>query len=276
MPARIISDSVNQYGERLTTFEIKVHRYIWSEFLTHRVFARNAASSRARPIQKVIDSVCDDIAVPLVWGTAQPGMQAGPPLEGDLLNEALDVWIEAASAAVDYATILQNMNVSKEVVNRVLEPYSYTTAIITGSEFQNFFTQRCNSDAQAEIRIPAEKMRELYESSEPKLLKQNEWHLPYIQENEKYFDTENLKKLSAARCARVSYLSHDGKRDVSKDFELFTRLVTHGHWSPLEHVCRPADLEENPVGPFARERWHCFRHEFASNAPQGSFKSPES
>lgn len=268
MSVKIIADSVNSHGGRLTTFECKMHRYIWSEMLTHRVFARNSASSRARPIQKVIDSVCDDMAVPLVWGTAQPGMQAGPPLEGERLAAALDVWREAASAAVDYATILQEMGVAKEIVNRVLEPYSYTTAIITGSEFQNFFTQRCYSDAQAEIRIIAEKMRELYESSEPKLLKQDEWHLPYIQDNESDFDIEKLKKLSAARCARVSYLSHDGKRDLVKDFELFDRLVTHGHWSPLEHVCRQMTTEDQPEGPFVQAKWYCFRHDFYSKAPE--------
>lgn len=266
MSVKIIADSINSHGHRLTTFEIKVHRYIWSEFLTHRVFARNSASSRARPIQKVIDSVYEDMATPLVWGTSQSGMQAGPPLAGDEQSEALAVWREAASAAVDYATILQDMGVAKEIVNRILEPYSYTTSIVTGTDFQNFFNQRCHPDAQAEIRIPAEEMRELYENSVPNYILQGQWHLPYVQENEKDFDLENLKKLSAARCARVSYLSHDGKRDLTKDYELFEYLISHGHWSPLEHVCRPEKPNEDPKGPFAspkRTKWYCFRHDLS-------------
>lgn len=261
MNAQIIADSIYENGTRLTTFEITVHRFIWPEFLTYRVWARNAASSRARPIFKVIDSVTENMATPIVWGTVNTdgGMQAGPPLEGGELTEAQAIWREAAYAAVDYAVMLAELNVSKEIVNRILEPYSWHTAIITGTNFQNFFTQRCDSDAQAEIREPAELMRSLYDMSVPQELEVGRWHLPYVQDDEHYMDIEILKKISAARCGRVSYLTHGGKRDASKDLELFDRLVVNGHWSPLEHVARPKKIDELQYGPLIG--WRSLRHD---------------
>ena len=261
MNAQIIADSIYENGTRLTTFEVTVHRFIWPEFLTYRVWARNAASSRARPIYKVIEGIEENLAEPLHWGTVHPegGMQAGPPLEGEDLSDAQAIWREAAYAAIDYAQMLADLDVSKEVVNRILEPYSWHTAIITGTDFQNFFTQRCDSDAQAEIREPAELMRSLYEVNAPQELEINQWHLPYIQDDEFYMDIELLKKVSAARCGRVSYLTHAGKRDTSKDLELFDRLVASGHWSPLEHVARPKKPDDFQYGPLIG--WRSLRHD---------------
>jgi thymidylate synthase ThyX len=158
------------------------------------------------------------------------------------------------------------LNVHKQIANRLLEPFMYHTVICTASEWDNFFKLRTHSDAQREIKRIADMMYDLYHSnynpvlSSPQnvqYLKEGEWHCPlvtkedekliddYIAENlghESIIDSTNLeikKKISAARCARVSYLTHDGVRDIFKDLELFARLTASGHWSPLEHVARP-------------------------------------
>ena len=47
--AEVLIDSVNPAGQRLTTFVLRFPRFVLSEFNTHRMFSRNASSSRAIP-----------------------------------------------------------------------------------------------------------------------------------------------------------------------------------------------------------------------------------
>ena len=84
--AKIIADSISETGERLTTVQVKFHRYILSEVNTHRVFSRNYSSSRAIPISKLIEQVRKDPAMPVYWGKNKAGMQAEQKLSGDDLE----------------------------------------------------------------------------------------------------------------------------------------------------------------------------------------------
>lgn len=257
--AKVIADSVSPTGDRVTTIEVTTHRFILAEFNTHRAFSRNSASSRAIPYQKMRAKALETPALPLSWPAEQKGMQGGEEAFPEAQREFEAVWLTARDKAVQVADQLHEMGLHKSVINRILEPFLPHTIIVSATDWQGFWDQRCHPDAQPEIRVAAEVMRDAYNASTPLELEWGDWHLPYISDEERGefplktrgLDTgvyEGLKllhinpllKISAARCARVSYLTHDGKRDVYKDIELFERLHTHTppHASPLEHVAR--------------------------------------
>jgi thymidylate synthase ThyX len=247
--AEIIKDSLAPSGFRLTTFVITYPRFVHSEFMTHRMFSRNAASSRAVPIEKMIAQVESDPVFPIWWGKAQPGMQAHEELEGyERVNVTLD-WQLAKSHAVHTAKSMHASGLHKQIANRLLEPFSWITVIVTSNQagLENFFALRCHPDAQPELRKIAEMMRDSYYANAPELSVTGLWHLPFIRwddftELRDYPDKEELwRKISVARCARVSYLTHDGHRDFTADVQLFERLKTSGHWSAFEHVAKALD-----------------------------------
>lgn len=217
-----------------------MHRFVLAEFNTHRVFSRNSASSRAIPFQKQVDRVLHDPAIPIKWASEQPGMSGGDELDVPERATAIAEWLLARNAAVRNADSLANLGVHKSVCNRLLEPFLWHTVIVTSTEWDNFFELRCNPAAQPEMRVAAEAMREAYEESNPTDI--NGWHMPYMDEQALYdceASGEDPRYVSAAKCARVSYLTHDGRRDVQKDADLYRRLVENRHLSPLEHVARP-------------------------------------
>lgn len=220
--------------------EVTFPRFVLPEFNTHRVNSRNSASSRAVPTSKLIERALTEPAMPAEWGRNQPGMSASDVLSEEEAREAQRLWLEARDAAVAQARKLQELKVHKQVLNRILEPYLWHTVIVTATEWQNFFELRCAPNAQPEIREAALLMRDALANSQPNLVREGEWHLPLIQDDERDRDVEQLKKISAARCARVSYLTHEGKRDVEKDLELCERLEHDRHLSPFEHVATPA------------------------------------
>lgn len=241
--ARILADSVSPDGKRLITLEATFHRFILAEMNTHRMFSRNSASSRAIPFEKMRDRVLNDPAVPVYWGKNQKGMQAGEELSLDEISEAIDAWLAARAQAVGYAQELHDIGVHKSIVNRVLEPYLWHTAIITATEWKNFFALRIDEHAQAEIRAVAEAMAEAIHHSEPDELDYDEWHLPMITAQDRNeADVETLLKVSVGRCARVSYMTHDGQRSLDADVALHDDLLTNGHMSPFEHQASPDRL----------------------------------
>jgi thymidylate synthase ThyX len=239
--AEVKLDSISPDGVRLTTFEVTYPRFIHSEFMTHRVFSRNSASSRAIPVAKQLAKIKEDPALPTEFGTNQPGMQAGPPLEGALQRSAFGIWDEAALSAASYAEKLQRLDVHKQVTNRILEPFMWHTVIVTAVDYENFFNQRCSPLAQPEIEELADCMSNAYKLSNPTLLEVGQWHTPYLQEDELSIPLGVRLMVSAARCARVSYLTQAGVRDYHEDVNLFHRLATADppHWSPMEHVASP-------------------------------------
>jgi thymidylate synthase ThyX len=251
--ARILLDSISPHGVRLITMEVRYPRFIHSEMMTHRVFSRNAASSRAIPIKKMIAVVRDEPAIPIWWGKNQSGMAAREEIGGEARVRAEMEWRRALDHALETAERLSasDIDLHKQLVNRILEPFAWITVIITATEWSNFFTQRCHPDAQPEIRCIAERMLTAYRAGTPRPVGPGEWHLPFMQEDEGRFDSALRCKLSVARCARVSYLTHDGKRDREKDLELYERLLeggSNGHWSPFEHVATPAEGEFSTSG----------------------------
>lgn len=256
--AKVIEDSVSEHGKRITTLQVKFHRFILPEFNTHRVFSRNFSSSRAIPTSKLLEQVATDPAMPVHWGKNQPGMQAKEELSTIAMRGAKASWIEAAKEASSRAKVLSDMGVHKQIVNRIIEPYLWANGIVTSTDWENWDSLRYHEDAQPEIHELARVMKVARENSVPKLLKPGEWHLPYISEEERndpFYKIEAncnmLKKISAARCCRVSYLKHDGTApNVDDDLALFQRLAGSVplHASPLEHQATPDDYHYTDGG----------------------------
>jgi len=260
--AKVIADSVSPTGSRLTTVECQFHRFILAEVNTHRAFSRNSASSRAIPTSKLIQQVRENPAYPIEYGANQPGMQAGIPFNDSQTRTANIVWRKASEDAADRAEAMLAMGVHKQIVNRVLEPFMWHKAIITSTAagWDNFFAQRMSPLAQPEIDQLAVCTAQAQLLSKPVELGYGDWHLPYVDfRNGNPLENAQLRKVSAARCARVSYLTHDGIRDVSKDLELYDKLITADppHWSPLEHVATPSHIWSTD-GNF--DGWNQLRH----------------
>jgi thymidylate synthase ThyX len=264
--ARILLDSLSPAGVRLTTMEVRYPRFIHSELMTHRNFSRNSASSRALPIRKMIDAVRAEPAMPLWWGRNQSGMQAREQIDENARTLAETEWRHALDDALVHAERLakSDINLHKQLVNRILEPFAWITVIITATEWSNFFTQRTHEDAQPELKHIATLMLEKYRASEPRALRIGDWHTPLIlPDEEATLAVETRLKISVARAARVSYLSHDGTRDHAKDVELYERLVgggANGHWSPFEHVATPLPSRAEWSGNF--RGWEQYRKRF--------------
>lgn len=242
---KIITDSVSPDDVRLTTFEITFPRMVLAEFNTHRVFSRNSASSRAIPVEKQLAKVRENPFIPIHWGKNQKGMQAEVELTLEEQERAKEAWLKARDYAVIQAEALLEIGVHKQITNRVLEPYMWHTCICTATEWSNYFHLRHNLMAQPEIHRIAEMMDNDYTNSTPQQLEYGQWHLPYVRlEEHAELPLEQLIKLSAARCARVSYLTQDGVRDLEADYSMYARLLQGGHMSPYEHPARPMTEEE--------------------------------
>lgn len=251
--ATIITDSISGAGKRLTTFQLCYPRFIHSEVMTHRVFSRNASSSRAIPVAKMIEQVRNDPAMPIHWGKNQAGMQAKEELGCMDLLRAKSRWRLAAESAAAHAEVMLEVGLHKQVANRLLEPFQWMHVVLTATEFDNFFELRAHEDAQPEIHELAIQMKAAMEASKPALLKLGEWHLPYVTDEDRhaiiqrtvstYEDAAELaRKVSAARCCRVSYLKHDGHPStIEEDLTLCDRLAGARpiHASPFEHQATP-------------------------------------
>lgn len=231
--AKIIQDSIHQ-GKRITTMELKYPRFIHSQMLTHRAFSRNSGSSRAIPVERLIQEVEADPVNPLFWGANRPGMQATEELPHPDLEVAQRAWEDARAAALQYARRLAGLGAHKQIVNRLLEPFQHISTIVTATDYGNFFNLRIEDTAQPEIQAIAKAMKEAMDASTPV---ETTRHLPYVrpEEIEQFLPTD-LEMISAARCARVSYLNHDGTTpDVERDLKLARSLREHRHLSPFEH-----------------------------------------
>lgn len=253
---KIIKDSYNEdLKSRLTTFELVYPRFIHGELMTHRMFSRNAASSRAIPIDKVIELLQTNPAMPVHWGKNQAGMQANTEINN--IEGAKLLWLAARDSAISHAIVMRDMGLHKQIVNRILEPYQLMKTIVTATEFNNWFWLRAHPDAQPEIKELAEKMLEIYEIYTPDELFEDEWHVPYvntqrsiytgelfyIDENDKYITAEEARMISASCCAQVSYRKNDGS--LEKAHVVFDRLINSVpvHASPVEHIATPVSFK---------------------------------
>jgi thymidylate synthase ThyX len=245
--AKVIADSIADGCPRITTMQLRYPRFIHSEFMTHRVFSRNASSSRAIPVERMIQDVIDDPAMPVHWGAEQKGMQAGEELpRGEY------AWMAARDEAVYNAQLLAAAGYHKQIVNRILEPFQHINVLVTATEWDNFFALRDHPDAQPEIQALARAMREAMAGSEPDHLSDNEWHTPYVGRN-------GDKRVSSACCASTSYKTVDGKpMTAERALRVFDKLTGDPlHASPFEQIARP----DPDNGPGCRNftKWHQWR-----------------
>ena len=245
--ATVLADSIAD-GVRLTTFVVTMPRIVLAEFNTHKILSRNSASSRAIPVKKRIKAVKDDPFIPLKFGKNQRGMSAEEVFEGCEGDKAREVWNAAMEEAVEFAKELADIGVHKQLANRILEPFSWQTILFSATELDNYFALRISEHAQPEIKLASEGILRAYQESTPNKLFPGEWHTPLISDrdveeatDQHGVDEEFLVKLSSARCARVSYLTHGGTRETAKDIELYERLVSNAHLSPLEHCAQVYD-----------------------------------
>lgn len=278
--ARILANSVTTWGQRLVTFEVTHPRYILAEVNTHRMLSKNSASSRAIPVATMIARLRDDPYTPVYWGSNKKGMQAGEELDEAVQKICLQRWLRARDEAIEHAAFLRVQGVHKQDANRLLEPFMWHTAIITATEWDNFFHLRNHPDAHPAFQTVAGMMQELYEELEPVELGAGSWHLPLIDDDvekklcpsclrppnpitgtldpvwcgqpecdpRRHSNLPNqLLKISTGRCARVSYLTHDGKRDLQADIGMHNDLGGNGHMSPFEHQARPATEEDRDL-----------------------------
>lgn len=264
--SKVVADSMHN-GIRLTTLELRYPRFIHSEFMTHRMFSRNASSSRAIPVEKMIKQVKTDLAMPIHWGKNQPGMQAkeengwydekiggwfDQPIWGELSPQGM--WRDTAYRVVENVNGYNEAGYHKQIVNRLLEPFQFITVVVTATEWDNFFSLRLHPDAQPEIQELARVMRVSVDGIVSKWVPKDTWHLPYVDisdfsdEGDGAIDWDTAIKCSVARCARVSYLNHDNTiPDIQRDVELHDRLFESKHMSPFEHVATPM-YQSNELG----------------------------
>ena len=238
--AKIILDSVGPNDARLTTFELTYPRIVHAELMTHRVFSRNSASSRAIPVEKLLGRIERDPVYPVFWGKNQSGMQAAEELTGPELERAKLFWRAATLSGCAWARQLAETGLHKQIANRAAELGMFITVVVTATEWNNFWALRDHKAAQPELADVAGKAHRLWQESRPRPLKHGEWHLPYVtgfdeEECRREYDTDEVCRISIGRCAAVSYLNQD-KRDPPADTARAEKLATAGHMSPFEHV----------------------------------------
>ena len=253
--AKVIADSITPWGQRVTTFELEVHRYVLAEQNTHRLLSRNAQSSRAVPVERMIELIKEDTAIPIHWGKNQPGMQAKEEHDAWLGGDGEfpgysreDWWLEARDSAIYFAEEFSKKGYHKQIVNRLLEPFMFIKIICTGTDFDNYFWLRLDPDAQPEIKELAHKMWEARESSTPHVLQPGEWHVPYFEDG--YWSKEvceasleDALAVSSSCTAQVSFRRLDDT--IEKARKIYERLISGSkvHASPFEHQCTPIDLD---------------------------------
>lgn len=242
--AKVLADSMAPNGCRLTTFEWTYPRMIHSEIMTHRKKSANSASSRAIPLAKMIERVSNNPVFILHWGRNQKGMHALEELTHEQQLCAGASWIRARNNALLEAKVLEKIGIHKQIGNRILEPWMWITVIVSATNFENLFALRCHPAAEPHFQNLAYKVRDVFDASTPKQLQYGEWHLPLFGfEGDDVIAEKDRPKVSAGRCARVSYLTHEGKRSPDEDIRLYEQLAssTPKHCSPLEHPARACD-----------------------------------
>lgn len=231
----------------IVTLQYSAPRSILAEINTHRAFSRNARSSRAVPVPKILEEVVNNPFIPLVWGKNQPGMQADVLMTPEEQARAVMVWLQARDDAVKRAAKLMEFGAHKQIINRLLEPWMWVHGVITSTEFSNFYHLRRHPAAEPHFKILADHIHQAIVNSRPEYIRpgsQNMWHLPYVTQDEMMgYSVDDLQMISAARCARVSYAPHDGSRiDPDRDIEVARTKLLKGrpiHASPFEHQARP-------------------------------------
>ena len=250
-------DSIEYIGEE-EVFDISVsseyHNFLANGITVHNCFSRNASSSRAIPVAKVIEQVRNDPFIPSHVYMNQSGMVGTVEASEDTYESFKGLWLKAVDSAVTVAESMVDLGVHKQHVNRILEPFQYINVIVTATEWENFLHLRLASDAQPEMQDLARAIKGEMDKVGNTII--SVYHicgkyvsLPFITQEEvdehcmnSFSSSEvlinDLMLISSARCARVSYNNHDGScPDERKDKKLARRLLDAGHMSPMEHPC---------------------------------------
>lgn len=255
--AEVLADSIGAFPgslSRLVTLRLTFPRFILAELNTHRMLSRNSASSRAIPTEIFIERVRTDPFIPTTFNQRVKGMGVGEEMtEGDAATSRT-AWLRAAEAAADEAETLMRIGLDKSRANRLLEPFLWHTAIVSSTEWDNFFALRDHEAAQPEFRVLAQAMRRAIKESKPRKLTRGGWHTPFVTEQQEMNWTVAFqKRVSAGLCARVSYDRSDAETpEASADRA--DKLQVAGHLSPFEHVARPFTTEEWELVADAQEK----------------------
>lgn len=270
---KIIADSISPQGVRLTTFELEYPRFIHAELMTHRMFSKNAASSRAIPVKASLELIESNPAMPVFWGKNQSGMQAKEELVGLDKTAAIQAWLDARDSAVKYARLLETIKSHKQITNRITEPWAMIKVILTGTEYNNLWHLRDHPLAQPEFGELGSIMHHLYDVSVPELLQAGEWHLPYCTRSfgsyyvgDEEVDLPTAKIVSTSCCAQVSYRKNDDS--IEKAYDVYSKLGLDQdedpkHASPTEHQATPMA----PMHHANMLRWY----KPSRNIPEDSF-----
>lgn len=274
----------------IITLHAHYPRFIHAEVMTHRVFSRNARSSRAVPISRMIEEIKTNPVVPWHWGKNQSGMQAFEECKQDVSLKSIDdgttttesreaAWLKARDYALSVAEGFMKAGYHKQIVNRLLEPFMWIDTLITSTEWDNFFALRCHYDAEPHFQDLANMIREAINSAKFDVLSEYDWHMPYITQEEKSYwlrsnqpAAEKIKKktdltgedillrVSAARCARISYKPFNGEGDIEAELARFDSLINCKpmHASPIEHQAIADTVDEYSSGNL-QSGWGQFR-----------------
>lgn len=259
--AKVICDSITHSGIRMTTLEIEYPRFILAELNTHRMLSKNSASSRAIPQKTMHELIKTQPAMPVAWGSNQPGMQAGAELDATQSAAAEGVWLAARDQMLSHSTVLFQTGVHKQLSNRITEPWMQMKTVISGTEWQNLLHLRNHPDAQPEFMELAQQIQQALQLHVPQQLKPGEWHLPYVVTNrdsqgevtywsgDEELSLDLALKVSASCCAQVSYRRSD--TSVQKALDIYYKLVESKpvHASPVEHQATPQPSPTQKVWP---------------------------
>lgn len=247
----------------------------WDAYFTERTttpeVSKNSASSRAIPFERMLEGIKNDPFFPF-WTVNRAGMQGDMVTDTEVIQKANDAWDDLRNYSISVAKYLHSLGIHKQQVNRVVEPFVWVTQLVTidSVSINNFFALRCHNDADPHFRKIARMMYLAYRKSIPVPLDRGEWHLPFVdfheQQDFKWFPPINLSgnlpddfqipyliKLSAARCAWLSYNNHDKDGSPEAVERTYARLLggVPVHASPLEHQ----------LMPYARETYsHCDKY----------------
>lgn len=276
--AKIIKDSVSlETGYRITTMELRYPRFIHAEELTHRALSilpgcddsyfvtipdglmydknlsRNASSSRAIPVKKMIAELRRDPALPEMWVMDESGMQGFTRATEAEAALARSMSLELMELAIQTAESWAEMKFHKQHINRVLEPWMHIKVVVTATNWANFFHLRLDKMADPTMQALARAVRGAMDDSLPTMLDRGQWHLPYYDSDESVFrvgEVNRARLISAARCARVSYNNFEGKLSTEEeDLKLCEKLMGSGtlHASPFEHQATPDWILQSDV-----------------------------
>jgi hypothetical protein len=251
----IKADSYNQAtGDRMVTVLLTRFPYtLVQELATHRLLrqggvvevlgdtnpftemtSRSSASTRAIPVERVIQRILDDPFIPQ-FSQHQKGMQGVEIDDPEFQYKNAMIWRQALEQNIQLARQLAAQGVHKQHVNDLLKPFLRIPILITATEWENFFHLRTDKPCRPEFRVWAIAIKQAMEQSTPKVLKPGDWHIPFGDQMPPGLSLSEQLQVATARCARLSYATHDGKRDVQEDMRLYNQLLQDGHMGPFEH-----------------------------------------